>query len=267
MSDDVLLWVTSFGPDMYAASGRALLDSFVSRRPDGRLLAAVEGLEPASVVRPGVDVLSLDGDPFLVRFLAEQADVIPAHLGGRAPEPHCRCPGGPYGPHDRRHRLPCLGHWFCRNFSRWFRKVAALRLAVRVRPDAGLVVWVDADCRFRRHVDVATVRRSWFAGDRDVFYLKAGRPVMETGVVGYRGAGGRAVLERLVDRYRSGRFRSDPRWDDSYQTQEALAESGRPAVDLAWKVGPHAAVVPYSALAAYLEHDKGRHGRRLGLMT
>ena len=51
-------------------------------------------------------------------FLKEQADWIPKHLGGNH-HGKCLCPGGPFtNPHDKRHKMPCINHWFCRNASR-----------------------------------------------------------------------------------------------------------------------------------------------------
>lgn len=273
MTPKKVVWATSFARDMYTVSGRPLIDSFLAVKPCGTLFVGSEGLsedEAAKyVTTPGrVTNYRLDDDKFLKEFLAANADVIPTHLGGKAKFPECACKGGPFGPHDKRHKLPCVGYWFCKNFSRWFRKIATMRRAVELHPDTEILVWVDADCRFLKRVDERMLVAKWFQLAHGCFYFRSKRPVIETGIVGYwLPAGGRKVLDALTARYTSGRFRADPRWDDSYQTQEALREVKVLAVDLATKMGEHAAVIAHSVVAPYLEHAKGRHGREMGIMT
>lgn len=267
-----ILWVTSFARDMWEASGKPLLESYAATGcgTHSRLFMATEGIDHSKVAGPPGCILTydLDRDRFLKEFLEANEDIIPTHLGGKHRFPECTCKGGPFGPHDKRHKLPCVGHWFCKNFSRWFRKVAAMKAAVELHPDTDILIWVDADCRFKREVTQKVIVHDWFKLAYGFFYLKSKRPVMETGLVGYwLPNAGKKVLDHLVGRYASGAFRKDPRWDDSYQTQVALAEAKCTAVDLATKVGEHAAVVADSALGPYIEHDKGRHGRGLGIMT
>ena len=73
-----------------------------------------------------------------------------------------------------------------------------------------------------------------------------------------------------MERYRSGAFRQDLRWDDAYQFQKALETQPEiDSVDLAWcatGVRPFGDVVPNSPLGEYLVHRKGFHGSKLGLM-
>jgi len=73
------------------------------------------------------------------------------------------------------------------------------------------------------------------------------------------------MLERLVARYTSGAFRKEDRWDDSMQLQKVLLAPDVKAVDLATAVTGNADVVENSALRGYVTHDKGRHGRKLGI--
>lgn len=261
-----VLYVTSFSADI-SASGFELLESFGSCRVQGHMLIAHEGVSafPAGRSKPDWAIThDLDKDEFLRNWLVANRPYIPEHLGGTAKG--CQCPNGPYGPHDKkRHRLPCVGYWFCRNASRWFRKVVALRFALQLKPE--YIVWVDADCRFLKQVRVEHVK-SWFQ-QHDVFYFKSQRPVMETGIVGYDvrpGHRGRDVIRSVQLCYTSGDYRRLIRWDDSYVTQKAIAATGVRAVDLATRVGEHGAVIEYSPVGQYIMHDKGRHGRKLGIM-
>jgi hypothetical protein len=280
-----VLWVTSCAPDMWDASARELLKSFVSSKSEGKFVLCHEGpMDESTVPGLGKNVLveRLDKDEFLNTWLATNADFIPAHLGGNAQEPLCKCPGGPFEPHSKQHKMPCLGHWFNKNASRWFRKIASLLMAVRlhVNPDwedgpgkmaqlYDAVIWVDADCVFKRQVKENIVR-GWFKHSGAFFYCKNRRPVLEAGVVGYHlKNGGGKILMAVVNGYNSGNYRNYDRWDDSYVIQKVAFKHQKEMklVDLAYSVGEHAAVVQHSALGPFITHDKGRHGRRMGIMT
>ncbi len=278
-----VLWATSFAQDMYDASGRKLIESFGEHDIPGRLLVAAENCAWGHSVAYASRIVAydLDTSAFLQAWLDENADIIPVHLGGKH-DGLCRCPGGPFAPHDKRHRMPCVGHWFNRNASRWFRKVATLCHA-RTLLDAGdpaqAVIWVDADCVFRKPFGTRIIE-SWFRlgalrpGDAHpvaAFYCKHKRPVLEAGCFGFSlQHGGRALLDALIARYESGAFRKDKRWDDSAQLQvvlEAAVKRGVRVADLAYAVGEHAAVIPHSALGPFITHMKGHHSRGLGIMT
>lgn len=269
------LWVTSFARDMWDASGKALLASFAATKSAGSFFVGTEGINPAvfaaAAANPAVCGYDLDADPFLPAFLAAYKAVIPVHLGGAHPLPDCRCRSGPFPPHDKRHKMPCIGHWFNKNFFRWFRKIVTLKAALphAAAVGADAVIWVDADCTFLRQVPGDTVA-SWFGPRHGCFYFQSTRPVLEGGVVGYHLAdGGRAVLDAFISRYATGAFRGDLRWDDSYQLQVVIQKlRGVVAVaDLAKGVGPHAGVVEKSRVGRYIAHKKGHHGRGLGIMT
>lgn len=277
-----LLWVTSCAADMYEASGKELVESFLATGTEGTLLACLEGLGPqlaelqAQVAPDRVLYQDLDQCGLLRHWLTANADLIPRHLGGTN-EGKCRCPGGPLEPHSKKHKPGCIGQWFNRNASRWFRKVPSLARAQELAEPGGpkepraydCLIWLDADCRFRTRVTEKVVK-GWLKYTSGVFYLKNKRPVLEAGVVGYHlGNGGGRVLEALGRRYLEGTFRQDPRWDDSYQLQRAIGTLSNRVrcLDIAYGVGAHAAVVPYSPLGPYIEHAKGRHGRELRIMT
>lgn len=284
-----ILWLTSCAADMWKASGRALVKSFLDTKSEGHLLVCPEGVPRADpAFRALADsgrgtVYGLDEFAPLHEWLAANKDVIPRHLGGAA-DGVCRCPGGPLDVHSKAHVMPCLGQWFNRNAARWFRKVAALAYALEYvveprRAGGGpharrerhydCVVWLDSDCAFRTAVTEKVVK-GWFRHTNACFYLKNKRAVLESGVLGYHlGNGAKPLLEKIFELYFSGRFRTLARWDDCYITQKAIAATaGRvKADDIAYGVGAHAAVVPHSPVGPYIQHFKGKHGRGLGLMT
>lgn len=255
-----VLWATTFSADMWATSAKHLLDSFVATRTPGKLVAYVEGMDLTPT--PNVEQHRIDSDPFLAAFLRDNAEVIPDYLGGKAKEPLCRCRPKPLDAHSKHHRLPCVGYWFCRNAYRWLRKVRAAQLAHQAHPGHELMVWVDSDASFLQTVPPDVVA-SWFSPNFACAYTKSRRKAIETGVVAYHlGNGGRAIIDAMADRYSSGRFRKDARWDDCVQLERAMAEVKVPVRDVATDVGPRDTVIQFSPFGPYLGHDKGLHRRK-----
>lgn len=272
--DMKVLWVTSFAKDMLG-SGKQLLDSFTQHNVPGAVFVGAEGFDvfdPTIHAQLGTDrertmLYPVDQDSWLLLWLTQNADIIPKHLGGQN-DGVCRCPGGPLEVHDKKHKLPCIGHWFCRNASRWFRKIVTQRAALEVALRDGYthLIWVDADCRFKKPMHLETVR-TWFK-NKAMFFLKNKREFMEAGVIGFDlTKNGHSVMQDVIERFRSGEFRQQKRWDDCITYQWCIDRAKVPAVDIAFGVGDHAAVVPYSPLSLWIEHDKGRHGRKQGIMT
>lgn len=256
-----ILYVTSFAWDMFDATGRALISSFQASGSPGRMLCFAEGFDAAA--EENVSFRRMDDDPLLTQWLQNNLDIIPTHLGGL--HPGCTCVNGPFPPHHKKHKQPCVGHWFNRNTSRWFRKVVALTRALDHPAD--IIVWLDSDCRFLRKFGAEQVAKI-FKG-KAVFYMQSKkRPVMEAGVLGFfLERGGRSFIQKTMDRYQSGEFRKYPRWDDSYQWQMTRdLNRGISTIDIAVTASGHADVIQHSALAPYLDHAKGTHSRGIGIM-
>lgn len=274
-----LHWVTSFAVDMLKDSGKPLVESFVRTQTAGTLFVMAEGVKDLSpLAAPNVLPLPLERSEMLRKFLATEADWIPKHLGGKH-HGHCQCPGGPYGPHDKKHTMPCIGQWFCRNASRWFRKQAALQMAgdyvgqtrlAKGKPadDAEDVwIWVDADCRFERRIPSLVVR-SWFVDQAALFYHRDKRDVLEAGVVGYwPSRGAHKLINWVFECFMSGRWHGLSRWDDCYALQKAMEKNPDVrCVDIACGVGDNAKVIDFGPVGPWIRHDKGRHGRKLNIM-
>lgn len=248
---------------MYRVTGVRLVESFLRTRTEGTLLICHEGFPGAFPVKqPRLRTYSLKRSALLNSWLARNRDIIPRRFGGAARDCDCPVPRDPFS----RHRLGCHAYWFNQNACRWFRKIVSLQYALRL-PAYDTVVWVDADCVFKRPLPESVVAASF--SENAVYYLKSGdREVMESGVIGIRtSAEGRKFIAVTVDRYRSGAFRNDPRWDDSYQFQRTLREHPDiPSIDIATgAIGkkPYGYVLPCSPLAPYLFHQKGFHARTL----
>jgi hypothetical protein len=242
---------------MYLASGVNLIHSFCRHITDARLLACYEQIAGSEIPAcpPRVLTYDLEQSEFLHSWLERNRDCIPTTLGGSAVRCDCPSPDDPFASHRER----CVWEWFNKNASRWFRKIVSLDYALRSE-DADVIVWLDCDCCFLRAVPLAEIE-AWF-GNGSVFFLKGpDRPVIEAGIIGFRtDSCGRAVLNSAIERYRSGRFREDSRWDDGYQFQLAIQENPEVgAIDWAGRADKGSHVVAKSRLGEFIAHFKGTH--------
>ena len=185
----------------------------------------------------------------------------------------CNCPD-PWARSERDHlRHDCPHTWFNRNASKWFRKIATLKHALEISEGYKIIIWIDADCRFVGKVTLKKIFDLFQFNtikEYDVLFLKANRQVMEAGFVAYNLAccrkSGFELLQDIMDVY-SHDFRNLYRYDDSYVIQKCIARGYRYR-DLAFQKDPtnHSDVFKFSELAKLIVHDKGKHGRKLGLM-
>jgi len=255
-----VLYLTSFIPRMYGFSGKRLIRSFLETETEGEILCGVEGYGSEGFESPDERITSftLDDYDFLQKWLHDNRDVIPKELGGEA-----EIPKGV----DPQKTTIKLAHWWNKNMSRWFRKVACLNWVVDNRSDIEMLVWIDCDCVFTNRLTVEKISETF--KDTACFYCKSKRPVLEAGLVGYHfHRNAQSIIKTLVKRYVSKRYRWNNRWDDSPQLQKAIFKNRESDVlsrDIANSVGRWSAVVSTSELKDFIRHDKGRHKRK-GLM-
>lgn len=261
-----IIYVTSFSPDLYEASGKFLLQSRVDAGVVDPILICHEGGIDISVF-PGANVHTYDlaTSDILKNWLAANLDIIPVHLGGQAKE--CSCPN-----HEQRHakHAPrCHYQWMNRNASRWFRKVVAWHQAVTIiMPDLGrrYMVWLDSDCLFRK-VLAADTLQAWMR-KKGVLYMLGKRMTPETGVLALDcSRGGIEFVEQVLGSYMSGRFRAEARWDDTAISLSILRNPQISSIDIVDPSLPKTnQVLPTTPLGEFFEHRKGLHGRVLGVM-
>jgi hypothetical protein len=277
VTNDKILFVTSFNEELFKASGERLLNSFLEagQVATGTMLCCVEGLRPGPdpregvglyLGRPGLRFYDLEHDEFLQDWLAANKDVIPDYLGGEAKE--CRCPGRQER-HAKHQKFGCHWQWMNRNASRWFRKVASLRAAVQAGEDFRYMVWLDADAYLRQRLPVAYVAEKLKRAG--MFYFRGHRPAVESGVLGFDLAGtGDLFVAALCHRYESRDYRKYERWDDGFQIAQLVDE--RPDLKTVDLVHPTRHknvtndVIPTTDIDAYVRHEKGRHGTKLNIM-
>jgi hypothetical protein len=261
-------YVTSFAPDMYATTGHNLIASFLESGAEGTMVVCHEGGLADRIERDVAHVgdriitYDLDTSEFLRDWLDRNRDIIPVTLGGAAPPCACAKPDNPMSAHAPR----CPYGWFNKNASRWFRKIVSLELACSLN-GAEALVWLDSDCRFKRGLPTK-VWTDLFRTAAVLYHKGPQRKVIESGVIAFQmTAAGRRLLHIVIERFRSGEFRADLRWDDGYQFQMVVdAHPEIPARDLAEGSALYDMVLPTSPLGEFLDHFKGVHGEVLRIM-
>lgn len=258
--DRPIRFVTSFNDVFYAASGKRCVETFCQHNPSYEIWAYIEGENEALVdmegalEATGAEVIRLSGLPLLADFLEIARDVIPREFGGDAsPE---MFPG----------EGPQTGDmWFRKNMYRWFRKIVALDHASANFGD--VLFWMDCDCYSKAPLPRSVIEQA-FRG-AGVIRMRANRRFTETGLVGYDFAqpGVHKLIAAMKRHYISRDFLRRPRWDDCITLDLCLERPGAPrSRDIAKRAVDHGDVLPTTPFAPFLEHDKGLHSRKLGLV-
>jgi hypothetical protein len=261
-ADRPIRFITSFNDVFYEASGRRCIESFRRHNPSYELWSYVEAKDEQSLagierelVAMGARVVRLSDLPLLTTFLEVARDVIPQELGGDAPPEMFPGEG------------PRTGDiWFRKGMYRWFRKIVALDHAAQGFGD--VLFWMDSDCSSKAPLPYSVIENT-FAG-AGVIHMKANRRHTETGLVGYDLAqpGVHELLEAMKDHYLTRAFERYKRWDDCITLDLCLKRPGAPrSRDIAKRAVANAEVLPTTPFAPYLEHDKGLHSRKLGLVS
>jgi len=276
-----ILWVTSFNKKLYEHSGRKLLDTFARFKVPGKMFIAHEDKLAVQITQQEKSLCiesdfvektswlyDLEDSGILKRWLKDNEDIIPKHLGGKAMV--CKCVGGANPRPKQKHEKPgCRWTWWNRNCSRWFRKIPALHAAWNLGEGHRYIIWIDCDCYFIENAE----NFSWkdMIGDAPGFYMKGPRrAVIEGGVVGYdtQTKMGSKVYEEIERIYLTGEFRNHERWDDSFIVQIALENIRRmlpkkkPFMDVAAGVVTRDGhITKRSLVGRYVRHNKGEHAR------
>ena len=179
-----VLYVTSFSKKLYEATGKGIIDSFSLYQTESDILITYEGdidlPDDARFIKH-----DLGTNTFLSNWIEENRDIIPIEYGGDIPSSQIK------------------GLWN-RRASLWFRKIVALREALRFKDDYKAIVFCDCDClflkkipnslilkTFKRKDENKNLRNSVSAKssaplDNDFFYHKGPhRDAIESGFMGF----------------------------------------------------------------------------------
>jgi len=133
---DELLFVTSFTEKMYEATGRSMIESFLSTESEGRMLICTEKVDLIALNSEKFSIYDLDDSEWLKQWLNENSDIIPKSLGGVAEDESFEGVG--LTPSQVKIKA------YNKDASRWFRKVVCLDYASNFG-NLKVIVWVDSD--------------------------------------------------------------------------------------------------------------------------
>ncbi len=243
-----VLYVTSFAEDMYNASGKKLIKSFLDTEQDGDLLVCYENFD---FFYNNEKILSYNiyNYDFLLNWLSDNHNIIPDFLGGTATienDPKVFDPAN-------------------RKASRWFRKIAALHYAVNMyKSTYDYMIWIDSDCSFNQKIPTQLLINN--LDNYDIFYYLGQKRFnknkgIESGFFGFNlNKKGKNYLKKVFDFYTSKQFINEDRWDDGYIFKIIMINyknkfSYNDLVHSSDKIH----VMTEGPFANYIKHNKGIH--------
>jgi hypothetical protein len=254
-------FITSFNDVFYEASGRRCVETLRTHNPAYDVWAYIEAAEDDALHRierelddMGATAVRLSTLPLLTDFLGIARDVIPTQFGGDAPPEMFPGEGSQTG-----------DIWFRKNMYRWFRKIVALDHSSARFGD--VLFWIDCDCFSKAPLPLNVIEQAF--GGSGVIRMRANRKHTETGLVGYDLAqpGVHGLIAAMKAHYMSRDFERYRRWDDCITLDLCLDRAEAPrSRDIAKRAVANAEVLPTTIFAPYLEHEKGLHNRKLGLV-
>jgi hypothetical protein len=250
-----ILYVTSFAEDMYNASGKTLINSFIKYKQKGDLLVCYENFDFLDYTNSNIISYDIAKSEYLINWLEKFKDYIPDYLGGTATEKENP---NVFDPANRR-------------ASRWFRKIAALEYAHRTYSEQYTsIIWIDADCEFIGRLSLKYLNRV-FNNNAVFYYLgklrKKQNKGVESGFIGFtkygnfkEGYSGYDFLKIIFDIFESGKFLKYERWDDGFIFKMGIFENLKfKTIDIA--VNNTTNVMNYGIFTAFIRHNKGFHAR------
>ena len=256
------LYITSFNGPLFMATGSRLVRSFNKCNVEGDLFIAYE--DDINIPIGNQILYKIDDDPFLLRWLEENADIIPQKYGGKAPlcDKRCRQPNDNWGGH----RPGCLNGGYHSRVSHWFRKMVAFKAALDLyKDDYDMFVWCDCDIVFKDRLTNDFLLE--VLGGCGAFYfmgphrreVKSG---VESGFMGFsKAGGGYKFIEAAIGKFEDGSFRDYEGRSDGHIFEKVFDEVDIPSRDLVTHGRKGANVMDESVFDDYFDHHKGVHWR------
>jgi flagellar hook protein FlgE len=241
-----VLYVTSFNENMYIASGKNLINSFIKSNTDDYLVVCYEGFKFNDKINNN-KILShnLDKSDFLQNWLFNNKNIIPDKLGGDANKQI-----NPYVYNEWNYKA-----------SLWFRKIASLEYVKRMYNDYfDAIIWIDSDCSVIQKIPKSLIYTAF--NKKEVFYhlgqfrISQNMPV-ESSFIGF--SKNSSILTKVINSYSSGDFKKFKFWDDGHIFKEFLNNTDNN--DLIKVQLNHNNVIEHSLFSKYIIHHKGLHKR------
>ena len=264
MSD--VLYVTSFTKDIYKASGKKMIETFLKFHPNNKMVVCYEKMKLGDFEDLSHNILTydLEKSDFLKTWLFKNRDIIPFYLGGLA---------------TVRNNLELFKSEFNRQASCFFRKIVSIDYAIlSYGKQYNYIVWIDADSYFTKKIPNNTVPNV-FSNSHVFFHLGTKRMNanlgIESGIIGFKKGNGYRFFKMVADKFRNGSFRKYEKWDDGYvfrKVWEEVVKINDQNPDdcnqiLFNDVVSHIVksrrnqVIPYGPFGDFVVHEKGKHKR------
>ncbi len=254
------LFVTTFNQKLYNATGKQMLQSFISTKSEGRFFIAHENIDFGDsflgVVSTGKLILQdTQKDSLYWEWHKKFKNYIPPAYGGD------KLDWSEYNDYKQRDYNYQTGRWF------W--KIIGIKRALELQEidEKTLITFVDSDCRFIQKVKYDHIKQILTEVDFVYHYGKFRKlhdKGFESGLYSIRGKSNASLIaDWLYEKYISGDFLKMRRWDDGYVMSKILDELPNiKSKDLAWKIREQTSrVCDHSIFANYILHSKGIHHR------
>ncbi len=257
-----MIYVSSFNKNLYIATGKNMLESFQEQNPEDSFTLFVEDDIDLSNHGNVKSIYPLDTEPMLHLWLDDNADIIPKVYGGTFT---CMCSYNREVP-TKGHKKGCPAGSMRRRACHWYRKVVSWQIARELHDR---FVWVDCDTILHNNMPEKVISDYLHHCPVRFHYgkFRACHNVgIETGIVMFDvHNGGGDVLEYIKNRFVSGTFRTEKRWDDAWILTVATQH-----FDLLEMGDLHPSSTSNSPmddgpLSSYLKHNKGIHWRNHGV--
>jgi len=247
-----MLFVTSFNEIIFKLSGLRLLYTFIEHNIDGKLLICYEDSDNTKYLNSIIKkkwskfiFYNLDNYKYLHNFLDENKNLIIEKYGGSKKELYDN-------------------HWN-NTFSLWFRKIASLNYALDNFNKKEYLIWIDADCFFKKHLSNKLIQES-FNNTYCFYHLGKWRYVnndksIESGFIGFKKDMGYVLLQQVIAEYKDKKFLKYKRWDDGHVMGQIILNSPIKSIDLASDVPKRTTynVIRKCIFKDYITHNKGCH--------
>ena len=237
MEDIKPIFVTSFSEKMYSITGRRCIDTILQFTPFD-IIVLLEDQTELDIKSDRIKMHSIFDFDFYKNIKDNNLDLIPKHFGG-----HSKMKAN-----DR-------NNYYNFNSVNWWKKIAAIYVANRLYKD-NILVWIDADCYFKKEVSDTFFKNKFFNGC-SMFFFQGKRDAVESGLVGF--TPDHPIILRFFE-YMQGDFpfRKLSRHDDGYILGQAIKDlKSKDAFDL--NTDPFIERHPLKKFKKYFKHEKGTH--------
>lgn len=254
-----VLYVTTFNKEIFRASGKAMVESFIDTQINRKILCCSEGFNyDEKFKKNNITSIDIAESKLLKSWLYENKKYIPSKYGGKA---------------DPKYNPEVFLPWNFRAAG-WFRKIVAMNQALTMSNDFDVIIFVDSDSKFKKYISDELITKA-FDGKSCFYHWGEQRKqkdlAVESGFIGFlMDHAGKDILDTWISKYNNGEFRRYMRWDDGGMMSNVLLERNfKNSNDLVTNYADNGKskshVIERGLFADYINHDKGLH-KKIGLV-